>query len=1043
MAYKWIIGDFDTGSISETNELPVVLNKGDKISVDVNADEAATLTLSMHDLPSDWMTYLSPANKMVAYVDTDAVWSSGVVWAGFINKVSASVNDTVKVQAAGLKEYMKMRSTNNVFGSTNTNPKATIDFNGSNYQNLMGRIIQSCFSTTGIPSTSSRPPQVLISVATGTSSGTAATYSVPVNDSEFYANVLDSLRDELSDKGQEYWFVPQWRSSSKTQIGWVAYVGSSSVPHRQENTTLTVDLGDGNNNTFKPTAFGQTASSDNMVSRIIGISKEGDDTTPSDLTTKTTRTYTNILIDEFWNPGIELTSTELNDQLTQRLSYNSQTFKESNFTTVFDDKSYIKTHSLNIGKMATFTSSGNVQNFGLTMRVVGVSVSFGGNTAEIELAPKAARYPRLPKDGRNLKPKTEAPKTGRPKTGTGGSGDYGDYVKPITPAPKPGDNGTTTIPGGIPEPPEPVIPPPFTNPKDIYDDTESVIENVDKRWFKPATVVAAEADDANIKNHWHPYPSAVKSRFNYNTGEYIGLNAPSQNVWVASPSREITTVSTIFPIKIYSMNVPQMFNRDNNPYKNEIQDTTTAYANDDADLKIIGEIDSSLYEDLIVSGEDFVQDLPAVYRNNNSYTSNTAGGFEYIFFCSEDFQTLYVQIVFGASTMFRTAASADSQLYSVALSKVLKGVRNSEGVVETWESLGQAFTKNQGSEDAEVFVSPNIYEINGEFVSFGGYFFPQAEEQVWLENDGYQTTAQKIAPYYGLYFYSSDFYKITPEQPWQDTKVDYELSSGTNEFYKSGGYVGEIDEYKIPYSVKVDYNLKKIYLGIVKSMNNSSMFFESSFDNFQFQKNMESDRYKNYDGALVHNNNKITGRDYGPHSLYYKHFNNPCIIYKNNIISIVPNGGELDEGTYYNTYTAYLTSETEVGTRSLNKSISYLRGKKGYEDVIAGESVQPVSTVSNHITGQKMDNMLNLSYMINNNSNWLNHYTSLRGAPRSSPYSLEVFVQGGWDYFMYEGYLYIIADSNLVEIQSPTNVSRDSIRFNYWVGKFRFKDELL
>lgn len=36
MAYKWIIGDFATGNISESNELPVVLNKSDKITTDVN-----------------------------------------------------------------------------------------------------------------------------------------------------------------------------------------------------------------------------------------------------------------------------------------------------------------------------------------------------------------------------------------------------------------------------------------------------------------------------------------------------------------------------------------------------------------------------------------------------------------------------------------------------------------------------------------------------------------------------------------------------------------------------------------------------------------------------------------------------------------------------------------------------------------------------------------------------------------------------------------------------------------------------------------------
>lgn len=1046
MAYKWIIGDFATGNISENNELPVVLNKSDKITTDVNADETATITVSMNDLPSDWRTYLSPVNKMVAYIDTDAVWSSAVVWAGFINKVSASVNDTVKIQAVGLKEYMKVRSTNNIFASTNTNPKATVDFNGSNYQSLMGRIIQSCFSTTGISTSHPRPPQVLISVATSTASGTGATYSVPVNDAEFYANILDTLRDDLSDAGQEYWFVPQWRSSSKTQIGWVAYVGSTSIPHRQENTTLTVNLGDGNNNTYKPTAFGQTASSDNMVSRIIGISKEGDDKNPSDLTTKTTRTYTNILIDEFWNPGVELTNSQLNTQLSERLSYNSQTFKESNFTTVFDDKSYIKTHSLNIGKMATFTSSGNVQNFGLTMRVVGVSVSFGGNTAEIELAPKAARYPRLPKDGRNLKPRTEAPKTGRPKTGPGGTitgpggrGGPGDYVNPITPTPKPGYNGTTPIPGGgglseeqikdLIEANTPPTPPPFSNPKDTYNDTESIIETVDKRWFKTGKQLADEDNNTNLSDYFHPYPSPVASasRFNNNTGEYIGLNMTQQWLYTINSARTAAPEEIMYPVKIYSMNVENLFDRDENPYKNVNYNNRNSFPGDTAaDKTLVGEIPFSMYSDVVIPAADVMAEVPAASTTGGgSYQTPLRGKFQYIFFCSEDLKTVYVQIIFNISTMFKEDGFAPSgkpnQVWGATLSKVIKGTRNENGVITSWESLGQALTKDNG----DVFVSTNIYQINGEYHAFGGYSLPQAEDGTILNVVG--ITNEKIRPHYAVKYYDSNFYKINPESGWSGEEIPHIFDSKSNE--ATSDLPGFYSSYKIPYSVKVDRQNKKIILGITDSSKNS-IYYEADFSNYDFKKILETNRHTGVSTI----NLTTTGITYGYYNNEYTAYGSIPIIYKDNKILLIPQG--IDRTLIGKNITGQINigSLNNLIDRNTEKAIDYLRSKKGYQDVVSGSYAQPNKTGGG--VSRNMDEALPLIGHMIDKSNLI--------APYSDMFNISSYnhPSGGMDYFIKDGFLYVIFDAYQAVPQRADAALYDN-NLIYWIGKFKFKDGLL
>ena len=1035
MAYKWIIGDFATGNISENNELPVVLNKGDKITTDVNADETATITVSMNDLPSDWRTYLSPVNKMVAYIDTDAVWSSAVVWAGFINKVSASVNDTVKIQAVGLKEYMKVRSTNNIFASTNTNPKATVDFNGSNYQSLMGRIIQSCFSTTGISTTHPRPPQVLISVATSTASGTAATYSVPVNDAEFYANILDTLRDDLSDAGQEYWFVPQWRSSSKTQIGWVAYVGSVSVPHRQENTTLTVNLGDGNNNTYKPTAFGQTASSDNMVSRIIGISKEGDDKNPSDLTTKTTRTYTSILIDEFWNPGVELTNSQLNTQLSERLSYNSQTFKESNFTTVFDDKSYIKIHSLNIGKMATFTSSGNVQNFGLTMRVVGVSVSFGGNTAEIELAPKAARYPRLPKDGRNLKPRTEAPKTGRPKTGPGGTitgpggrGGPGDYVNPITPTPKPGYNGTTPIPGGVvsPEDVKEIIDqekkPPFTVPNDDYQDDNPVITSSEEvRLFK--TPLMLKEEDGNtggtafdFSKYSKKYIDPTRARFNHKTGEYIGLNMPYQTRYHQSRGTDDSYYyvgDKFVDLEIYSYDFNSLFE----PHTGAAyQDSTLGSINNthpiigDNHKKLVAVIPQSVYHDISLSILNFAPQIPQG-SNVRSYSA-IRGVYDYSFFCSEDFQTLYVSIVYNISGW--SIVDNKTKSWSYTSNKVLKGVRNGDGVVESWADLGDAFATQDITGDY-IYHSPNIYELNGNFVSFGGYILPQLEQGVDINEVRTDSSFKGVPklPYYSMKFYNNRIAYV-------DLNNFYPTPVGLNlnipDYY---GTDTVMSEFQIPYAVKVDYARRKICVGISRGPNNTSIFYEMSLDFSDIVKVLQTQKETK---EIAYVKGTAGSSAYKINESVFKFSLNTPVFYKGNYILLNAEG--------YDTL-------TERGLR-------YTRGKKGFDDSVSGKLNFPDISGTGYNIAVK-DGLLLSNYNANLGNKIGAFHSYFTHAWGEIGVASNTLLTSGFDYFAYNGKIYIVSNSFFRETYAATPEPDFTRGYHTdktitWVGKFNMDD---
>lgn len=1061
MALKWIIGDFRNGAISESNELPVVYNEGDKVEIDVNANESATITVSKNDLPSDWRTYLRPVDRFVALIETDLAWASSVIWAGFINKASARVNETVQIQATGLREYMAARIVSNTYNTTNANPETSVLFQSAHHRGLMGNMILACFSSSGIPSSSPKPPQVLSSV-TGSASGSTVSHSVLLSDFESYGNMLDEWRDELSDNGQEYRFTPSWSSSSKTAIRWIGEVASTSTPHFNEDSTLNIVLGD---NEWKPIAYGQSASSDNMVSRIIGQSKEGANKAGADYTTRTTTSSTSILLDESWNPGVELTTAQMTSNLTARLSYNSQTFKEADFSRVYETTAELRTIISQLGSMATFSGSGASQYFGLTMRIVGVSFNPSKKTVELQLAPKAARYPKLPKDNRGLKKKSETKNTGRPKKGVNGlPGSYGDYTNPIREQPRPGSNGSE-----IGSTPAPTPPPPFTMPpndKDIYTEETNPFVDVDKRWFKTGYDISQEENLEDWYENWHPYPKASRSRFNYETGEYVGINmdafqyysTPNYNVGDAVFYKDKN-----YGLSVWSMNVVNMFDRDQNPYMNTLNsDSAGIKANVADNYKYkVGEIPFTAYSDLIVPIDDFRSTIIAPQPIDANSSSHIGGNFDFFFFTSEDLQTLYVQVVFNVSCSLRITTRSSSPfeykryINSRTRSKVFKGVRNSAGIVEVWDDLGEVMSENNNSNDDKIFVSPNIYEIDGKFQSFGGYLIPKAEDMKDVGSYYYMapdSTYQGYLSYiHYMIFYTQNHFTINPEADFVNFPVSYNIPDFPRLITNTDDVAPKT--YFVPLTTRVDYEKKKIIIGATQFSGSTTMFFESSFDSkFGFTKVMDTNRElsKTQSGYKYNTVYAILSQSDETSGSRFTYSDKSCIFYNGNYIWLQPGGYNSNNGSYYDAF----DSRFNTGVRSKNKKLKYYRSKEGYKDVVAGEKLysENQNWSNNFPSGSKIGDALSMVVMLKPLGHWFSMYKQcVNVRQRNWGTQIDNFNnQGGFDYYVVGNYLYIVFDGFVWEpglmptdSNGSTGNSFKDDNLKYWVGKFKIDDSKL
>lgn len=792
MTLKWILGSFIDGSIDESAVLPVVRGS-DLANVDVNSEDSANLQISLRDLPSDWRSYLKPLDKTVTLVDVDDDWETAVLFSGFINKVEASPKETVSVQVAGLREYLTKLHITSTYKGTNTNPESGKTFQGSTYQNLIHEVIVDAFDASSITAGDPTPPQVLGTVA-GTGSTTGISYEVKNNEFWSYADALDEIRDNLS-SGEEYRFVPRFYDSNRNRIVWDVQIGTSAAPHISEASEVEIVLAD---NEWKPTKWRESRSMSQIASRILGNSKYGDGTSGGDFTGVVSTDATEILIDQTFNPGVELDSSQMAAQLASRLEYAQNPAKTADFERVFDDLDALRTELARLGSMGVFSGTGETEYFGTSMRIVRYSFSARDRKLSVTLMQKAARYPNLPKRG-SLVPAIPS---------------YTSPIIPRIPANQPvisGGGGTTT--------------PPFTIP--TFEE-ESPLTLVGGKYVNGAS--------ANNWRHTSPSPSSFRQR-----GKFVySLSAKGCTISQTTPGATSSTPSLQdLVVRCWDLesntNFTSSFGAE--PFSNAFSYSGSDSSSTIASATLAADAYNTNDADLIIStGAGQYVDNP-LFGGSNEFRSSwmrqlgvlSSVDFDLIVGDSE----VFVRVLYSVSScVWPNAASQDSTTASADKTeakwkiseKVYKATRNSStGAIGSFSALAT----NPFDNGTEIFWSPgNTWFHNGRFYCFGGYSLPKTQL-----DDSFEIT--DFLPHYANAFYSHTLYSVNEDGSSVETQENF-LDLATPGPVDSEND-GHLDRLHHLFS-RVSGN--RIIVGYSNGLTNTREYFSSSFLSLTFSKIM-------------------------------------------------------------------------------------------------------------------------------------------------------------------------------------------------------------
>ena len=328
---KWIIGNFQTGAVSEASELPVIKGS-DKITLNINSEDYATLRVSKRDLPtpSAWQTYLKPGYTLIAAVDTSKAWNTegAVLFAGFVKEAKLSVGESIALQVAGFREYASNRIVSTIASGTETNPEAVKSFAGNTWQMVLNSVANSLWDASGLPSTSPKPPTATKGTVTPTPSGSTFEAKIKNVEAMKYSDVLDYIRDDLSSKGEEYIFKPRWENSGKSRIVWDFVTGTAAAPQLNLSNSFSVNLDAGN----ATLGLGKSLSITDYATRLMAMSKQTEDAT--DYKLYNTGSGSDLLVDTVFNPSVELTPSELDSFATERLNFHKLLQEEAELLVV-------------------------------------------------------------------------------------------------------------------------------------------------------------------------------------------------------------------------------------------------------------------------------------------------------------------------------------------------------------------------------------------------------------------------------------------------------------------------------------------------------------------------------------------------------------------------------------------------------------------------------------------------------------------------------------------------------------------------------------
>lgn len=441
MALSWKLLNYQTGMVIRSEGLPVS-DESAEVSLDIHGEDSAEIDIIRDQLTAaennSWKNTFALLLKGVALDDDSKPWNdpTAISFSGFINKLNDDISpQKIKAQITGLTEYTKGRIVADTWSPV-SDPTTTVDFTGSTDAELMASAFIKCFSAVGIPAGKPKPYGILGKIQTpdGTlivPSGTTLKKSVKVTDAMTYHDLLTSVSE--AGGGLEWRVVTRWIDSTRQQVVCDIIIGTAVTPHINENVSLNLDLAE---NEAKFSSYHGTFDSNELYSKLYIQSVAGDETAKNgaDFTVASVDdTEFPVLFERFFNPGVALTSAELNAQLSARLSFAAKPKYETGFTV--EEKSDPSEWIAHLGKKLILTGVANTPSAGhdATVRIVGISFTPDKGTVKAELMQLGPTYPRLPKD--RLQGLTGAYSgNSMPVPSTGGG---------VTPTPVP------TIPGGF------------------------------------------------------------------------------------------------------------------------------------------------------------------------------------------------------------------------------------------------------------------------------------------------------------------------------------------------------------------------------------------------------------------------------------------------------------------------------------------------------------------------------------------------------------------------------------------------------------------
>lgn len=446
MAHKWILGNFSDGTITDTE---VKVEAGSSAEVDILGSGSASITVPIRKLnkPSEWKQTFRVNQRLLALIDDEQAWDSpnAVVWAGFVNDVRASMRtQSLTVRALELPEYLKARKILGSYGRVTTNPDASKKFTGSGWAGVIGSIIRDCFSAEGLPADAPKPPQILGTVTVTDSDTTAREKIVSLTEALSYSDALNQVKETDSPDGREWAFTPRFASESMDRIVWDVLACPKDAPHFREKRAIEMVLEENEINKFSEYGIAvngaDTFNGLHIQSKAGQVGEGGAVTEAADLTGSfSPGSAGQVLFEEHFSPGVELSATQLTEQLTARVRKSAEAQDEIELSFEEEAEKAYRITQLGstiklIGKEGTVSEGWNAE-----VRLTSVSFNVDEGSVRCEVMAIAPSYPRLPKDRKDLSRKYDPPKSTFPKfkvpSGGGGGVDL------------PGGGGTD-LPGG-------------------------------------------------------------------------------------------------------------------------------------------------------------------------------------------------------------------------------------------------------------------------------------------------------------------------------------------------------------------------------------------------------------------------------------------------------------------------------------------------------------------------------------------------------------------------------------------------------------------